>query len=114
MKTAGDYSLPLKAGSPMNPSEINNKDVRAERQGFFDKMKMAFGSQIKSELTIGIRTLGNLIATKQKYIMLLPGHCIIHKKLLPFVAQYRAYLGDAILSEQIQHFKQVEQGMFSK
>lgn len=67
MEAAGEHSLQLKAGTPLNPSDLNPADIRIERQGFFDKMKKAFGAKIESELTVGIRPLGSLLAAKQVY-----------------------------------------------
>ena len=41
---------------------------------------------------------------------MLPSHCIVNKKLLPFFAHYRIYLGAVLLDERAQQFRQVDQG----
>lgn len=43
----------------------------------------------------------------------MPSHCLINKKLLAFLAHYRFYLADAILSEQFQQYRQIDQGIIT-
>lgn len=65
MKVQGTHILPLRAGTPIIPSDIVATDVRSDRSGFFEKLKKSFGSNVNSELTIEIRSFEKLIEAEQ-------------------------------------------------
>jgi len=107
----GKHKIPLNAGTVQHPLPINIADVHTERKGFFAGLKKAFKRAIKTQFKVIIKKFSDLLEIKKAYIRLLPGNVIIHKKLLPFIAKYRLYLGDIVLAEQLQHFKKIEQDL---
>lgn len=111
LATAGKHSIPLRAGTIRSPEVIEHSDVRTERKGFFAGLKKTLGSSIKTQFKVTVRKFSDLLDIKKAYIRLLPKNILINKKLLPFIAKYRLYLGDIILSEQLQHSKKIDQDL---
>ena len=111
INVAGKYSIQLFAGTVRNPLPIDATDVHTERKGFFAGLKKTFGNPIKTQLKIVTRAFSGLLDMKKEYIKLLPNFFIINKKLMPFLANYRRHLGELVISEQLQHFKKIDQDL---
>lgn len=64
-----------------------------------------------SQLEISTRAFADLADLKKNYIRFLPSYCVINKKLLPFVSNFRTHAGNLLLSEQLQNLKKVDQDL---
>jgi len=62
-----EFTLPLKAGTPQKPLDIDPKEVRTDRKGFFSTIAKALGSKINSQITLHIRSLPNIELPKQVF-----------------------------------------------
>ena len=66
--TGSTHTLEIHAGSPIRPFILDQTDVRKNRKGFFSGLRKAFGSEIRSQLTIKYRALSDLLTIKQVII----------------------------------------------
>eukprot|EP01022_Parablepharisma_sp_SALTPOND_P016845 TRINITY_DN2570_c1_g1_i1.p1 TRINITY_DN2570_c1_g1~~TRINITY_DN2570_c1_g1_i1.p1 ORF type:complete len:2323 (+),score=343.15 TRINITY_DN2570_c1_g1_i1:72-6971(+) len=69
LKVDKEYVLELKAGTPQKPIEIDPKEVRAERKGFFSAVAKALGSRINSQITVYVRGFSRLDKMKQVFFL---------------------------------------------
>jgi len=102
----GKYVVPIKAGSPYDPSEIDSLDIQVGRGCLHRSTE-----RVLSQLEINTKGFKELLDLKKIYIRWLPNYCLINKKLLPFIAKFRTYAGNLLLSEQLQNLKKVDQDL---
>jgi hypothetical protein len=87
--------LEIKGGSPMTETQIQGTDVHTKRQGVKGFIKL-FNQNIKSSLTISLKSHTNLEADAKVHFEMMPSTCLVHKKLLHFVSGFRNYASEKL------------------
>jgi thiamine phosphate synthase YjbQ (UPF0047 family) len=92
--------LEIKGGSPMTQVAIQAEDVLTKRQGVKGLIKL-FNQNIKSSLTISLKSHNNLEQDAKIHMELMPSTCLVHKKLLHFVSGFRNYTAEKLQKQSV-------------
>ena len=97
-KELSKVRLEIQGGSPANALVISKDDVQTKRSGMKAIMKM-FNNNIKSTIIVSFKPIMFTEAETKLHLELLPGTCLINKKMLYLVSGYRNYAAELLLSQ---------------
>jgi hypothetical protein len=88
--------LKIKGGSPLREININEVDVRANRKGWRNMVKMISKTPITSKLKIEIKTIAQLSVETREDLEFMPAVTLINRNALSLLKVYRNYLGKTL------------------
>ncbi len=95
--------LKIKGGSPLREININEVDVRANRKGWRNMVKMISKTPVTSKLKIEIKTHAQLSVETREDLEFMPAVTLINRNALGLLKVYRNYLGRTLKEAHEKH-----------
>ena len=96
-KNLDKFKIEVKGGSPMAEEQVKPEDLKdISKKGVFGGL---FGGKNESVLYVTTRQHQTLEEDTKLHLQMLPGLCLIHKRMVHFVSGFRNYAAEHLLRE---------------